>query len=73
MKGTPTRPEPDLTGEDAQTPTMLPLEPGPAPSEPGPSYSEPDPAPRSLAPPTRSLATPPSEPGPALSGRGVDP
>ena len=58
VKGTPTRPEPDLTGEDAQTPTMLPLEPGPAPSEPGPSYSEPDPAPRSLAPPTRSLPRP---------------
>ena len=79
VKGTPTRTEPDLTGEDAQTPTTLPPEPGSTPSEPGPSYSEPDPAPQnlapplqSLAPPTRSLA-PPLGAWPCLVGKGCGP
>ena len=66
VKGTPTRTELDLTGEDAQTPTTLPPEPGSTPSEPGPSYSEPDPAPLNLAPP-------PSEPGPSYSEPGPAP
>ena len=61
-EGHPTRTEPDLTGEDAQTPTMLPPEAGPTPLEPGPTPFRvwPLPVRKGLWPPR--LSTPPPLP-----------